>query len=100
MAVRIWSSIPLTRTINLSESDHPIHPDHLYIRSGKGKSYGVRSKTCLRFFCLACAEEPGVEEGEEHAADGEFEPDGRGRWREEALKAAGDYEHGDGSRDE
>ena len=37
------------------------------------------------------AEEPEVEEGEEHCAEGEFDPDGCGGGGEETFEGAGDY---------
>jgi hypothetical protein len=45
-------------------------------------------------------EKPEIEQRKEHGADGELEPDGRMRWREEAFQAAGDDEHGDDAGDQ
>jgi hypothetical protein len=45
-------------------------------------------------------EEPQVEQGEEQPADGELEPDGGLRGREEAFEAAGDDQHGNDAGDQ
>ncbi len=45
-------------------------------------------------------EEPEVQQGKEHCAYGEFQPDGGLRGGEEAFKAAGDYQEGNDAGDE